>query len=125
MGSRIGANKDLTIYDPRKLKRDAARVDRGFWRKFRRVVGKIPFAEELLATYFAAVDRKTPTYVRAALLGALAYFVVPLDMLPDFIVGFGFIDDASVLAATIAAVRGHIKDAHFDEARNWLESWED
>src|SRR5690606_8352734 len=54
-----------------------------FWRKVRRVVARVPFAEDLLAAYFCAMDRDTPSYVRGVLLGAVAYFVLPLDMIPD------------------------------------------
>ena len=57
--------------------------ERRFWRKVRRVVARVPFVEDLLAAYYCAVDRNTPTYVRGVLLGAVAYFVLPADMIPD------------------------------------------
>ncbi len=61
--------------------------ERRFWTKLRRVVAQIPFAEDLLAGYYCAVDRATPTRVRAVLLGAVAYFVLPADAVPDLFVG--------------------------------------
>ncbi len=109
------------VYNAKKLRRDEQTVERGFWRKFRRVIGKIPFAKDLLAAYYAAIDSSTPTYVRAILMGALAYFVMPIDLIPDFIVLFGFGDDATVLAAAITAVKGHIKPKHYDEAETWID----
>ena len=51
------------------------RVRRDFWRKAARVAARLPFAEDLLAAYYCAFDRTTPFQVRAALVGALAYFV--------------------------------------------------
>ena len=37
--------------------------ERRFWRKVRRVVARVPFVEDLLAAWFCALDRDTPTYV--------------------------------------------------------------
>ena len=104
--------------------RNARRVGRGFWPKLRRTVGLIPFTDDLLAAYYCATDRATPGYVKAVLLAALAYFVVPTDLIPDFIAAFGYIDDASVLAGAIAAVRRHISPAHRARAAAYLERTE-
>jgi uncharacterized membrane protein YkvA (DUF1232 family) len=90
---------------------------RRFWAKLRRVLARIPFSEDLLAAYYCAFDPDTPAYVRAVLFGAIAYFVLPTDMVPDFLVGLGFTDDASVLAAAIAAVGSHIAPRHRVQAR--------
>lgn len=100
---------------------DEARVRRDFWPIVRRVARNIPFAEDAVAAYYCALDRETPTHVRAALIGALAYFVLPFDAVPDFLPLMGFADDASILAAAIAAVRIHMKDRHRDAARRTLE----
>ena len=95
--------------------------ERRFWRKVRRVFARIPFAEDLLAAYFCAVDRHTPGYVRAVLCGALAYFMLPADMIPDVLAPLGFTDDASVIAAAIAAVSRHLRPEHRDAARARLD----
>ena len=104
-------------YDPDQLKRDEASVRGGFWRKVRRTIGKVPFLDEALAAYYCAADSQTPAYVKAILFGALAYFVIPTDMIPDFIAGFGYGDDATVLLTAIATVRKHISGAHRDAAQ--------
>jgi uncharacterized membrane protein YkvA (DUF1232 family) len=93
---------------------------RRFWTKLRRVLVRIPFAEDLVAAYYCAFDPDTPAYVRAVLFGAIAYFVLPTDMVPDFLAGLGFTDDASVLAAAIAAVGGHIAPRHRIRAKSAL-----
>ena len=95
--------------------------ERRFWRKVRRVVARVPFAEDVLAAYFCAMDRDTPTYVRGVLLGAVAYFVLPADMIPDVLAPLGFTDDASVIAAAIAAVGSHLQPRHRRQARQRLE----
>jgi uncharacterized membrane protein YkvA (DUF1232 family) len=112
---------DAKAQDPRVMQRNAAQVERGFWRKLRRSVGRVPFVEEAVAAYFCAFDPQTPAHVRAALLAALAYFVLPFDAVPDFLAGIGFTDDATVLMATIAMVRAHISPAHRRAAKQALE----
>jgi uncharacterized membrane protein YkvA (DUF1232 family) len=95
--------------------------ERRFWAKLRRTLARIPFAEDLVAAYYCALDRDTPGYVRAVLFGALAYFILPADVVPDFLAGLGFTDDASVLAAAIAAVGRHLEPRHRAQARERLE----
>ena len=95
--------------------------ERRFWTKLRRVLARIPFAEDLLAGYYCALDRDTPTRVRAVLLGAIAYFVLPADAVPDLFVGLGFTDDAAVIAAALTAVGRHLQPRHRSRARESLE----
>ncbi|MCG8594732.1 MAG: DUF1232 domain-containing protein [Kiloniellales bacterium] len=112
---------EIVPYDPAKYRRNRRRVQRGFWPKIRRNLAKVPFVEDALAAYYCAVDRGTPTYVKATLMTALAYFVVPSDLLPDVVAAFGYTDDATVLALAVNAVAPHIKDEHRESARGFLE----
>jgi uncharacterized membrane protein YkvA (DUF1232 family) len=100
--------------------RDERLVRGGFWRKLRRFAGQLPFAEDLLAAYYCAFDRETPGHVRAVLLGALAYFVLPFDVFPDLMPVLGFTDDAAVLATAIKLVVDHMRPAHREAARQAL-----
>lgn len=97
--------------------RDEDTVRRRFWTKVKRVGAGLPFAEDLLSAYYCAFDRDTPLQVKAALLGALAYFVLPFDAIPDVLPVIGFTDDAAVLAASIRLVAGSITPAHRAAAR--------
>lgn len=103
-----------------KQKERAERVRAKFWQTLKRAARRIPFVEDLVAAYYCALDPKTPMRVRGILLAALAYFVMPMDVIPDFIAVFGFTDDVTVLAAAIAAIRTHITDAHYAAARDAL-----
>src|SRR5262245_12982843 len=103
-----------------RLAQDPESVRRRFWIKFKKVVGSLPFAEELLAAYYCAFDRQTPRHVQAALLGAIAYFVLPFDFVPDMLPVLGFTDDAAVLATAIRMVASHITDDHRQAARATL-----
>lgn len=98
--------------DDTALERREAKVRAEFWDKLKRVAGKLPFADDLVAAYYCAMDTTTPLKVRATLLGALAYFILPIDIVPDFIAGIGFGDDAAVLAAALSLVSAHITPAH-------------
>ncbi len=103
---------------------DAARETRvrgRFWSTLRKAARHIPFAEDVVAAFYCAIDPATPTRVRAVLLGALAYFILPFDALPDIVVGLGFTDDITVLAAAIATVGAHIGPAHRQAARRALD----
>lgn len=96
------------------------RLREGFWKKFKRGAGKLPFAEDLLAAYYCAFDRQTPRHVQVALLGAIAYFVLPFDFMPDVLPVLGFTDDAAVLATAIRLVSGNITSEHRQAARTAL-----
>lgn len=104
--------------DPRRYERDRSRVERGFWSKVRRTLGQVPFLEDAVAAYYCAIDGETPLHVKAVLMGALAYFVMPADMIPDFVAWFGFADDAAVLAMAVRSVEPHIKEQHRHQARS-------
>ncbi len=109
------------VHLPATIERNERRVRRGFWKKIVRVAAFLPFLEDLLAAYYCARDRETPTRVRAVLLAALAYFVLPVDAIPDFIAAFGFTDDAAVLMTAIGLVSAHLKPAHREKARDVLD----
>jgi uncharacterized membrane protein YkvA (DUF1232 family) len=104
----------------RQATRDEARVRRGFWSKVKRVAARLPFAEDLLSAYYCAFDRTTPIQVKAALLGALAYFVLPVDLVPDILPVLGYADDAAVLATALRLVASHIRPEHREAARQAL-----
>ena len=108
-------------HDEAHMRRDETAVRRGFWRKFGRYVARVPFAEELLTAYYCAFDRETPNHVRAALLAALAYFVMPLDAVPDVLPAIGFTDDAAVVIGAIKLVWDHIAPEHRAAARAALD----
>src|SRR5688572_15613817 len=99
---------------------DETAVRRGFWRKIAQVAATMPFTEDLLTAYYCAFDRHTPTHVRVALLGALAYFIAPFDILPDLLPVVGLTDDAAVLAAVFKVVWDNIQPVHRVAAREAL-----
>ena len=93
----------------------------GFWPKLVRSAAHLPFADQLLAAWYCATDTATPLKVKATLFGALAYFILPFDVIPDVIIGLGFTDDMAVLVTAITLVRNHITQAHRDKATDMLD----
>lgn len=82
---------------------------------------KVPFAEDLLAALYCALDPTTDRKVKLILFGAAAYFLMPMDAIPDIFPILGFTDDAAVMAAALAAVRTGITDSHREKARDTLK----
>lgn len=104
---------------PLAVERNKRRT-RQFVPKLLKYIGRIPFAEDLAAAYYCALDPVTPTRVKGVLLAALGYFVMPADFVPDVLLTLGFTDDATVLAMALSVVGAHIRDHHKRAARRLL-----
>ena len=112
-------------FDPsRFVGRDASATEAtartGFLAKARRHLGQIPMARQAVAMYFCLADPTTPRWVKAIVAAALAYFVLPLDAIPDFLPFVGLGDDASILAAAYASVSNFVTDEHRTKADAWI-----
>jgi uncharacterized membrane protein YkvA (DUF1232 family) len=121
--SQIANQIDFMAIDRAAFSRsdeDDGALRRSFWRKLGQVAAQIPFAEDLLAAYYCAFDNKTPLQVKAALVAAIAYFVLPFDAIPDMLPVIGFVDDAAVLAVAVNLVAGHMLPVHRELARGAL-----
>ena len=97
------------------------RVATGFWPKIRKVAARIPFAKDVLAVWHCARDEQTPLAAKGMMLAALAYFVMPVDVVPDFIAGLGFTDDAAVFAALVAVLGRNLKPKHRAAAKRDID----
>jgi uncharacterized membrane protein YkvA (DUF1232 family) len=104
----------------RRAARDEDGVFVDFWQRIKKLGRKLPFAEDVVAAAYCASDPGTPSRVKLLIIGALAYFVMPFDGIPDIFPLVGFTDDAAVIAATIAAIRAHMRDEHWEKAREFL-----
>lgn len=95
-------------------------VRKGFWGKVKKTLGKVPFLDQAIAVYYAAFDPATPRHAKLILIAALAYFILPVDLIPDVLAGVGFTDDATVLFMVIQSLAPHIKAHHVAAAREFL-----
>jgi uncharacterized membrane protein YkvA (DUF1232 family) len=98
-----------------------ARARAGFFAKAKHHLKKIPKAREVVALYFCLVDPATPAWLKGIVAAALAYFVLPLDAVPDLLPIIGLADDASLLAAAYASVAAFVTAEHLEKARAWIE----
>jgi len=112
----------MLLPDPDRYDRNLSRVRAGFWDKMRRAAGRIPFAEEAVAAWYAVQDPATPRHVKAVLVAALAYFVMPTDALPDFMPALGFVDDASVFWSVWQMLSKYVTDEHRAKAAEALDA---
>lgn len=96
-----------------------------FWRKlarFARVAGR-ELVEKALWLYYASERPDVPRWARLTMWGALAYFVVPVDAVPDFLPGVGYVDDLGALAAALTTVARYVDDDVKARARARLAAW--
>lgn len=102
--------------DEAQQEKRTRRVRKRFWPTLKRAMRQVPFSRDLVAAYYCALDPQTPTKVRGILLAALAYFVMPVDFIPDVLAMVGFSDDIAVLTTAFAMISGHIKERHYEAA---------
>ena len=104
---------------------DEQRVEEGFWPKVRKVAGKVPFLPDALALWWCARDPETPTAAKGMMWAALAYFVLPTDVIPDVLAGIGFTDDAAVIAAVMGVAARYLKPRHRKAAEDFIRGQAD
>ncbi|EHK2855835.1 DUF1232 domain-containing protein [Vibrio parahaemolyticus] len=101
--------------------------EQSFWDTLKRYAKKAgrEVIETALIFYYCAKDSDTPRWAKTAILSALGYFVLPIDAIPDVLVGVGYSDDIGVLMAALASVGAHVKPEHKQEAKQQVEVWLD
>lgn len=101
--------------------------DDDFWSKLKKSAKKIgkEIVIQALTLYYIAMDSDTPIWAKTAIFGALGYFILPIDIIPDFIPILGFMDDLAVLAAAFKAVIAYNKPEHVTAAEEKAKQWFD
>lgn len=88
----------------------------------KRATGRMPFMDDVLAMYYCAADKKTPSKVRIGIGATLLYLVLPLDVIPDFLAVIGYTDDVTALMVVLKLVSSHVTDDHRQKAAASLAS---
>lgn len=99
--------------------------DDSFWEKvknYAKDAGEAVLSPSL-KMYYAAQDPDTPIWAKTTIYGALAYFISPIDAIPDITPVIGYADDLGALTVALAAVAAHIKNEHSDKAVETLQQW--
>ena len=118
---KINPENALAPYLATNKERQEQTVRRDFWAKLKHAGRKLPFAEEAVAAFYCATDSRTPASARAILFAALAYFIAPIDFVPDILAVIGFGDDMAVLMSVYAILKTNITDEHRAKAREVLK----
>lgn len=107
--SKIGGHEEQVEY-----------VNKGFWTKVRKYAGKVPFSHEAVAMYYCAMDPNTPAKAKVTAISALAYWILPIDLVPDIFPVVGYGDDATAIFVAYKAISSHITDEHRDKAATFF-----
>lgn len=96
-----------------------------FWRKLRRVakVAGREVVEKALCLYYAAQRPEVPAWAKATVYGALGYFILPTDAIPDVMPALGYADDLSALTLAIAAIVTYVDSSVRAKARERINQW--
>jgi uncharacterized membrane protein YkvA (DUF1232 family) len=76
-----------------------------------------------LKLYFATLEKSTPAWAQAVAIAALAYFISPIDAIPDFTPVIGYADDAGVLTTALGTLATYITDDINRKSQNKLQEW--
>lgn len=98
---------------------------KGFWNKhFKHALNA---GKEVVGSglnlYLAGLEKNTPVWAQAIAFAALAYFISPVDAIPDITPVIGYADDAGVLATAILSLRAYITAEVTRQANNKLKEW--
>ena len=80
------------------------------------------FLRKLLALWYSFMSPDTPAWARAVIIGALGYFIYPVDATPDFIPGLGYVDDAGVILTALTTISMHVTDDMEQRARQTVDN---
>lgn len=116
----MSTNRNLNLDDYAQYFNDSK-----LWKKLKKVANKAgrKAVYYVLVLYYVARDASVPTKLKLKILGALGYFILPLDFIPDAILGLGFTDDVAALAWALFSIRKYVTPEIEQKARDRLREW--
>jgi uncharacterized membrane protein YkvA (DUF1232 family) len=99
--------------------------DEKFWEKLKKFAKKAgsSVVYAVLLLYYTLQKPQVPTKAKAIIIGALGYFILPFDLIPDFAVGLGYTDDLGALGVALLQVAMYIDDGIKQKAKEKLKDW--
>lgn len=96
-----------------------------FWEKLKKYAktAGIKVVESALQLYFAMQRKETPSWAKTVIIGALGYFIFPLDLIPDTFPLAGYTDDLGMLMAALVTVSSYVTQEDKDAAHSKTEQW--
>lgn len=101
--------------------------EKGLWnkiKKYAKIAGK-ELIEKVLWLYYAMQRPDCPAWAKAVIIGALAYFILPTDAIPDVLPGIGYTDDLAVVMAALGTVSIYVDKEVKRKAKEKLSDWFD
>ena len=86
---------------PEKVKAGEEYVESRLWYKLEKFGKKLSFARDLLALYQYMLDKNVSWHRKSIVVGALIYFIAPIDTIPDIAPLIGYLDDLGVITAVL------------------------
>lgn len=99
--------------------------DSSFWekaKKYGRLAGR-KVMEPAIIMYYCLKDNDTPIKIKVIIIGALGYFILPTDAIPDLSPVIGFSDDLGALLTAYEMAKAYTKPEHIEKAEAQLKSW--
>ena len=107
------------------LRGSSGSTKEGFWSKITNFAKKAgsEVVYRALLLYYVSSDHETPAWAKAIIYGALGYFILPIDAIPDLVPVLGFSDDLAALGSAVVAVASCTKESHSRDASEKLKEW--
>lgn len=117
--------EEIQLFSPPELETTERLNEPSFWGKVQRFARKAgrEVVEKALWLYYAYQRPETPAWAKRTILGALAYFILPVDAISDILAGVGYTDDLTVLTIAVGTVAAHINPAVKEQARQKVSEW--
>ncbi len=99
--------------------------EKSLWRKITKYTKQagIKTVYSALLLYFSYKRKETPKWAKRIITGILAYFIAPLDAIPDLTPFLGFTDDLGILGFGLVTIAAYINDDVRKESRDQLKKW--
>ncbi|MED4039087.1 YkvA family protein [Niallia taxi] len=96
-----------------------------FWGKLAKFAKKAgaSVVYAVLLLYFTLKKPDVPVRAKTTIIGALGYFILPVDLIPDMAVGIGFTDDLGALGIALIQVAMYIDEDTKQKAKQKLADW--
>lgn len=114
-------------FDPKKVelnKYEKEYTEEGLWDKIASVAKKagLEVIYYALLLFYALQSTNVTVADKAKIIGALGYFILPIDIIPDFIPVVGYVDDGGVLLLVIRML-SCIDESVKQQAKSKLKEW--
>lgn len=97
----------------------------GLWKKIKKYSKKVGLSAvyAILLLYFVLQKEEVPMKNKAIIVGALGYFILPIDLIPDVAPGVGYTDDIGILLAALWQVSIYIDTDVKNQSKEKLKDW--